>query len=512
MDAKSLSPAAQYIRMSTEHQQYSLQNQTNAIDRYAEHAGLVIVKTYSDAAKSGVLLRRRAGLRQLLQDVVTGTANYKHILVYDVSRWGRFQDSDEAAHYEFLCKSAGVPVHYCAESFTNDGSIPSSILKALKRTMAAEYSRELGTKVLEGQRRLARLGYKQGGVPGYGLRRMLVDAHGCPKQLLQSGERKSIATDRVILVPGPTEELEIVRTVYRLFVVEKRTVYWIANELNRRGVPYSGGARWDYLAVHNILAHPKYVGCHVFGRSTQRLYTPSVRQPEASWTVTPGAFEAIVEQETFSLAQRLLQARVINRSNEQLLEDLKQLLAKEGKLTLGIIQNALNVASPSTYRHRFGSLREAYRQIGYGSPEDFAFTDVRRRTRALRDKVVSEIQALFPSDVSVLRRGSRFRPVLLVRHRFKVAVLVARSVRTWKTALRWCIDPVSRERRLMTLLGRLNEGNNEFLDLHILYRIDRRNRSLIRFDDPILNSGERLSCLTEFLNAIQRARTRRKST
>jgi hypothetical protein len=31
------------------------------------------------------------------------------------SRWGRFQDADESAHYEFLCKSAGIPVHYCAE-------------------------------------------------------------------------------------------------------------------------------------------------------------------------------------------------------------------------------------------------------------------------------------------------------------------------------------------------------------------------------------------------------------
>jgi hypothetical protein len=57
---------------------------------------------------------------------------------------GRFQDTDEAAHYEFLCKRSGVPIHYCAEPFANDGTVPSSILKTLKRTMAAEYSRELG--------------------------------------------------------------------------------------------------------------------------------------------------------------------------------------------------------------------------------------------------------------------------------------------------------------------------------------------------------------------------------
>ena len=166
-DHNQLIPAAQYVRMSTEHQQYSLENQSTAIQTYAESHGFEVVRTYSDAAKSGIVLKHRTGLGQLLQDVVSGTAAYRAILVYDVSRWGRFQDTDESAHYEFLCKSAGVPVHYCAETFANDGSLPSLIMKSLKRTMAGEYSRELGVKVLAGQKRLACLGFRQGGRPGY---------------------------------------------------------------------------------------------------------------------------------------------------------------------------------------------------------------------------------------------------------------------------------------------------------------------------------------------------------
>lgn len=88
----------------------------------------------------------RSGLKQLLQDVVTGNCTYKTVLVYDVSRWGRFQDCDEAAHYEFLCRQAGVSIRYCTESFADDSTIAGSVMKALKRTMAAEYSRELGIK------------------------------------------------------------------------------------------------------------------------------------------------------------------------------------------------------------------------------------------------------------------------------------------------------------------------------------------------------------------------------
>ena len=176
MTVNQLIPAAQYLRMSTEHQQYSVENQSTAIQKYAESHSFEVVRTYSDTAKSGLVLRRRTGLQQLLKDVVSGAAPYRVILVYDVSRWGRFQDTDESAHYEFLCKSAGVPVHYCAETFANDCTLPSLIMKALKRTMAGEYSRDLGVRVFAGMKRLTLLGFKAGGVAGYGLRRMLVSA------------------------------------------------------------------------------------------------------------------------------------------------------------------------------------------------------------------------------------------------------------------------------------------------------------------------------------------------
>jgi len=89
----SLVPAAQYLRMSTDHQQYSLQNQADAIARYAVQHGFTIVKTYSDAARSGLHLKNRAGLKQLLKDVMEGQFDFNAVLVYDVSRWGRFQDT-----------------------------------------------------------------------------------------------------------------------------------------------------------------------------------------------------------------------------------------------------------------------------------------------------------------------------------------------------------------------------------------------------------------------------------
>ena len=173
--------AAQYVRMSTDHQKYSTENQADAIAAYAAQRNLTIVREYADEGRSGLNISGRAGLQRLISDVRTGQADFESILVYDVSRWGRFQDVDESAYYEVICRKAGIQVHYCAEDFENDGSFASTMAKYLKRAMAGQYSRDLSTKVFIGQCRITELGFWRGGQPGYGLRRQLIDDQGTPR-------------------------------------------------------------------------------------------------------------------------------------------------------------------------------------------------------------------------------------------------------------------------------------------------------------------------------------------
>ncbi len=195
-------PVAQYLRMSTDDQPNSIPTQRDAIQRYAADHGFEVIATYDDPGKSGLEIKNRPGLRRLLCDVVTGNCSFRAILVYDVSRWGRFQNTDESAHYEFICRRAGIPIHYCAEQFENDDRFSNAMMKALKRTMAAEYSRELSVKIGAAHRRMAALGYCVGGQAGYGLRRMLISASG-EKRLLQTGECKNLTSVVFVLVPGP---------------------------------------------------------------------------------------------------------------------------------------------------------------------------------------------------------------------------------------------------------------------------------------------------------------------
>src|SRR4249919_1410621 len=60
---RSLGRAAQYVRMSTEHQRYSTENQADAIRQYAERRGLQVVRTYADEGKSGLRLDGRDALK-----------------------------------------------------------------------------------------------------------------------------------------------------------------------------------------------------------------------------------------------------------------------------------------------------------------------------------------------------------------------------------------------------------------------------------------------------------------
>lgn len=298
----SLTPAAQYLRMSTDNQTYSLQNQGLVIADYAQRHGFRIVKTYVDGGRSGLTLSRREGLRRLLSDVVAEERCFDAILVYDVSRWGRFQDVDESAHYEFLCKAAGAALHYCAEPFKNDGSLASTLMKTLKRSLAAEFSRELGVQVCLGKRARVAAGFFVGGRTPYGFKRKIVCGSPRRERVLEEGQHKYVRSERLILVHGQRDEVECVRKIFRYLINDRMPAREIARQLNSEGTLFRG-QRWTMSRVKYILSNPEYAGCSVWGRTSQRLGLQREKVAEKDWILKPNAFEPIVTPADFQLAE-----------------------------------------------------------------------------------------------------------------------------------------------------------------------------------------------------------------
>lgn len=502
--------AAQYLRMSTEHQQYSLANQSAAIATYAMEHDYLIVNTYTDAAKSGVTLRKRSGLKQLLEDVVRAAAGFEVILVYDISRWGRFQDADEAAHYEFICKSAGVPVEYCAEPFSNDSSTSSSLMKALKRSMAGEYSRELSMKVSKGQERLSRLGFRQGGVPGFGLRRLLLPNDPSRKsRMLEPGERKGL-TDRVILVPGPAAEIKVVREIFSLFIQEKYNMQKIADHLNSRMIPFGPCREWDKHHVFRILTGHKYMGSNVYGRTKVYLSGPIVRVPREKWVFAPNSFTPIIDARTFELAQSRIAGYTLNKSDSQVLADLRELWKRKGRLSREIIERSSDVASVSTLEKRFGGLLKVYKLLGFDSRTRYYDSELLALLKSTRETFYERVCAELPEDFVLHKRGGNWANRLkLVSLDLNISVAIARHIRTVSGSTRWAISPNRHEQSMITVLLRLQKDNSSIHDLRVFETFFSAKTIVLRPNDRRLKQGVKVARLSDLASVISIAHRNR---
>lgn len=463
--------AAQYVRMSTDHQKYSTANQAEVIAAYARGRNIDIVRTYADEGLSGLGIGWRDGLKTLIADVEGGRCDFNSILVYDVSRWGRFQDVDESAYYEFLCKKAGVTVHYCAEQFENDGSVAAAIIKNVKRAMAGEYSRELSTKVFAGQCRISRLGYKCGGVAGFGLRRWLVDEQGRTKVCLESGQHKFLHTDRVVLRQGPPEEVETIRWIFGAFVLRNWSASAIARELNAQGIRAPRGKPWRPGTIISLLSNERYVGNLVFNRRSFKLQQRMVKNPRELWVRCNDAIEPIITPDVFAKAQAIQ----VNRgrrprhllSDQQILERLTALLKREGKLSEEIIQRAKDVPAPLTIIGRFGSLVAAYDLIGFNLPDRYRRNDRKAQVCSTIDVVVQEL------TVELERRGARvsWNQGTMVVNCNAVSICVARATnyagcKCWR--LCWASRKAKSAQANLTIIIRMDDTNQKASDYLLL--------------------------------------------
>ncbi|MCX8500331.1 MAG: recombinase family protein [Alphaproteobacteria bacterium] len=482
IEQPTLLRAVEYVRMSTEHQQYSTENQADKIREYAARRGIQIVRTYADAGKSGLRMDGRASLQQLIKDVESGGTDFTIILVYDVSRWGRFQDADESAYYEYRCRRAGIQVAYCAEQFENDGSPVSTIVKGVKRAMAGEYSRELSAKVFAGQCRLIELGFRQGGPAGYGLRRILIDQNGSVKTELTRGEHKSLQTDRVILMPGPEDEVRTVNLMYHWFINDGLMESEIAGRLNGMQVRTDMGREWTRGTVHEVLTNEKYIGNNIYNRRSFKLKKLRVENTPDMWIKKEGAFESIVPPDVFYTAQGIIRARAYRYSNEELIERLRNLYQNRGFLSGLIIDETEGMPSTSIYSHRFGSLVRAYQMVGFTPDRDYRYLETNKFLRRFHPEIIKQTE----SQIAMLGGSVRRDPatdLLRINDEFSISLVLARCQTPESGRHHWKVRFDTSLAPDITVAVRLDQPNQAALDYYLLPRLD--------FGQPRINLAER---------------------
>lgn len=474
--------AVAYVRVSTDQQDYSIKNQMEAIEEYAEKNHLKITEIFKDEGKSGVQLKGRAAMVSLLELVRSGKADFKHLLIYDVSRFGRFQNADEAAFHEYEFNRAGIYVHYCAEDFINDGTAISSWFKMGKRMEAGSYSRNLSEKVFRGQCNLARMGFRQGGTIGYGLRRMRVNAQGEHLGILEKGQYKAIQTDRVVQVLGPEEEVKIVRWIYDSFIKKGKSEKEIAGLLNRKGIKTDLGREWCAASVLQILTNEKYIGNNVFNKTSGRLSNLRsfekrrvVKTDREQWVRAENVFPAIIDASSFRIVQNIINERTRKYSNEELLDKLKKLLSCRGKVSGILIDEEEWMPSSAVYSHRFGGLLRAYELIGYSPQKDYSYIQINKYLRNLHAGILEKMETGFEKygafvEKNIVDDGTRW-----INREIKIMLNVSRCRRMESGRSRWLIRLERLDDVDFFIIARMNADNKTVKDYYLISRFDRES-------------------------------------
>ena len=500
---------AQYLRMSTDHQQYSLHNQSEYIKDYAEKNNMEIAYTYDDAGKSGVSIVGRHSLQQLLSDVEQKKIDIQAVLFYAVSRFGRFQNSDEAAYYSFLFERNGVDLIYCSEPIpTKDFPLESSVILNIKRSSAAYHSRNLSEKVFIGQVNLIKLGYHQGGMAGYGLRRLLVDENGIAKEILNFRKRKSIQTDRVILIPGPKNEIKIVNRIYDLFIDSNVPEFIIAERLNEQSIPAENGTSWTRAKIHQILTNEKYIGNNIYNKTSSKLKSKLVKNPKHEWIRCDKAYKPIISKKKYNKAQEIIQLRSIHLTNEDLLEKLKEKLESNGKLSGFIIDEDDTGPSSSVYRTRFGGLLRAYTLIGYKPEHDYSHLQINEALRSFYSEIIEDFKGeILKSNCHI--DEYKYYPMLYINDEFLISVLVTKCIHMKSGKLRWKVRFDNSQKADITIVIRMNSQNISPLDFYIIPKIENEYSKMCMMEtNNIRLDLYRFDNLDKFLQIITRMKVR----
>jgi hypothetical protein len=256
---------------------------------------------------------------------------------------------------------------------------------------------------------------------------------------LTHGQHKYLQTDRVILQPGPEDELAIVREIFRQFVFEQKSESLIARQLNEAGIRNRTGRAWTHQSVRYVLNNENYIGINIYNRKTCRLGRKQRNNSPNLWLRAPCAFEPIIDPEIFDRAQRHRKQRRIRLSNREMLARLESLLREKGRLSATLVNEADYLPDNSTYALRFGSLRNAYKLIKYRPRTNFRYIDRGVFLAAKIKDIASELTKLVEKSGGSAIFDNAAETVT-INDSITIAIYIARCTRIPGGGLMWRVN------------------------------------------------------------------------
>ncbi|UCB56734.1 MAG: recombinase family protein [Candidatus Omnitrophota bacterium] len=324
--------AIAYLRKSTDLQEASLEQQREKILLFAEEHSIKVIEFFAEEA-CGENVEGRPQFRRMI-DCCKGQDNFQYVFVYDISRWGRFENPKEAVYWEVEIEKAGKKLVFVSEGFKED-NIGTSITNFVKSAEASEYLKNIRRQTTRGMIYNAKQGFWMGGRPPYGYDRAIVE-NGKIIGVLPQGKQKGIKDQKIKLVINK-QQAKVIRIIYIMFAKQGLSVRSIATYLNQSRYSPPRGRMWTKSALWRMLHNEVYIGMLVYNRENKhKRHGRHKYNPKDKWIIVENAHQPIIPLELWEMAQaRTNQAfaggRFVSRGNRPRSNYLLSGLIKCGK-------------------------------------------------------------------------------------------------------------------------------------------------------------------------------------
>jgi DNA invertase Pin-like site-specific DNA recombinase len=291
----------------------SLRAQTEALVTCATTRGIPLDEAhiFEDRFSAENAEKRRAFMAMLryCESHARPRSTPGHIFVYRASRWGRFDDPEDATYWRGCFRRHGWEVVYTATDVTDDLGV-RNLVRAVADTGATFERQEIIARAKNGGRKAASLGHWQGRAP-FGYRR-LACAPGREPMLLDNGELAP--KDRYnVLTPGPDEEVAFVEWMFAEFAKGQHSLGSFCKLARERqktagpgGRPLRPDIRWSRPALRQKLKNESYLGLIRFGKRLNQNRSNAIVAPDRDCVMVHDAHPALISRELYDNVQAKL--------------------------------------------------------------------------------------------------------------------------------------------------------------------------------------------------------------
>jgi len=247
--------AIAYLRKSTDLQETSLEQQREKVLEFARQHSVRVIEIFAEEA-CGENVEGRPEFRRMIE-FCKSNEDFEYVFVYDISRWGRFENPKEAVYWEVEVERAGRKVVFISEGFKED-NIGTSISNFVKSAEASEYLKNIRRQTVRGMMYHANKGFWMGGRPSYGYDRAIIEGDKVI-EVLREGKQKNIKDQKIKLIINQGQA-KAVKIIFIMFAKQGLSVHSIVTYLNNQSqfMP-ARGRLWSKSSIWRILHNEAYI-------------------------------------------------------------------------------------------------------------------------------------------------------------------------------------------------------------------------------------------------------------